>query len=70
MDNNLILSPKPERTRPQKVVCMHLTLISTCKIFLANSNQLHFLITMVQKGKFANNDVTIIFALSLIHKIG
>ena len=30
----LILSPKPERSRPPKLVCMYVTSIPTCMIFL------------------------------------
>ena len=35
MDQELILSPKPERPRPPKLVCMHLTSIPTCINFLS-----------------------------------
>ena len=30
MDHKLILSPKPERLRPPKLVCMHVMSIPTC----------------------------------------
>ena len=40
------VSPKPERSRPPKVVCMHVTSTPICMIFLADSKQLNFLITM------------------------
>ena len=40
------ISPKPERSRPPKLVCMYVTSICTCMIFLADSKQLNFLMTM------------------------
>ena len=40
------VSPKPERSRPPKLVCMHLTSIPTCMNFLSDSDRLNFLMTM------------------------
>ena len=38
----LILSPKPEKPRPTKLVCMHLNQSLLALIFWANSNRLDF----------------------------
>ena len=49
------ISPKSERPRPPKLVCMHLISTPTCMNFLNQSNRLHFLMTMDSpwlKGKF------------------
>ena len=40
------VSPKLERPYPPKLVCMHVTSISTCMNFWADSDQLNFLMTM------------------------
>ena len=40
------ISPKPDKSRPPKLVYMHLTSIPTCMNFWANSDQLNFLMTM------------------------
>ena len=40
------ISPKLERSCPSKLVCMHLTSISTCMNFFANFDRLNFLMTM------------------------
>ena len=42
MDHKLILSPKPERPRPPKLVCMYLTLIPTCINFLSQFRSIKF----------------------------
>ena len=34
--------PKPERSRPPKLVCMHVTLISTCMNFLGRFRSIKF----------------------------
>ena len=49
------ISPKSERPRPPKFVCMHLISTPTCMNFLNQSNRLNFLMTMDSpwpKGKF------------------
>ena len=40
------ISPKPEKSHPPKLVCMHLTSTLLAWIFWANSNRLNFLMTM------------------------
>ena len=42
MDHKLILSPKPERPHPPKLVCMHLTSIPTCINFLSRFRSIEF----------------------------
>ena len=46
MDHKLILSPKPERPHPPKLVCMHLTSIPTCINVLSRFRSIDFLMTM------------------------
>ena len=36
------ISPKPERSRPPKLVCMHVTSISTCVNFLSRFRSIKF----------------------------
>ena len=36
------VSPKPERSRPPKLVCMHVTSISTCMNFLGRFRSINF----------------------------
>ena len=36
------ISPKPERSRPPKLVCMHVTSIRTCMIFLNRFRSIEF----------------------------
>ena len=40
------ISPKANKPRPPKLVCIHLTSIPISRIFLADFNQLNFLMTM------------------------
>ena len=52
----VVVSPKPERSHPPKLVYMYVTSIHTCMNFLADSKRLNFLMTMDyivhgQKGK-------------------
>ena len=53
------VSPKPERHRPQKLVCTHLTSIYTCRNFLSRFQLLKFFddhglyIVHGRKGKFS-----------------
>ena len=42
MDHKLILSLKPERPHPPKLVCMHLTSIPTCINFLSRFRSIKF----------------------------
>ena len=53
------ISPKPKRSRPPKLACMHVTSIPTCMIFLSRFQMIEFFLmtmdwTIVhgQKGKF------------------
>ena len=46
MDHKLILSPKPERPRPLKSVCMHLTSIPNSINFLSRFRSIEFSMTM------------------------
>ena len=43
MDYKLILSPKPEKSCPPKLVCMHMTSIPTCIKFLGRFRLIEFL---------------------------
>ena len=43
---NVAISLKPDKLRPPKLVCMHLTSIPTYMNFWADSNRLNFLMTM------------------------
>ena len=54
MDNKLILSPKPERPRPPKLMCMHLTSIPTCINILSRFRSIKFFHDHGQKGKFSH----------------
>ena len=49
MDYKLILSPKPEKPRPTKLVCMHLTSIPTCINFLGQFQSIRFFTGMDYK---------------------
>ena len=40
------ISPKQERSHPPKLVCLHVTSVPTCMIFLVDSKELNFLMTM------------------------
>ena len=47
------ISPKPERPCPPKLVCMHVTSIPTCMIFLSQFQLIEFFDDHGgQKGKF------------------
>ena len=57
MDYKLILSPKPKKSRPPKLVCMHATSIPTCIKFLGQFRLIEFfdnhgIIVHGLKGKF------------------
>ena len=52
------ISPKPERSCPQKLMCMHLTSVPTCMNFLSRFRSIKFfddhgLLSMVRKGNLA-----------------
>ena len=52
------VSPKPKRSRPPKLVCMHVTSIPTCMNFLSRFRSIEFfddhgLKSMVRKGNLA-----------------
>ena len=62
------ISPKPERSHPSQLVCMHVTSIPTCMIFLSRFRLIKFfddhgLLYMVRKGNLA------IFESSNIYEI-
>ena len=42
----VVISPKPDKPHPPKLVCMHVTSTPTWIIFWADSNQLNFLMTI------------------------
>ena len=46
------VSPKPERSRPPKLACMHVTSISTCMNFFSQFRLIDFFDDHGQKGKF------------------
>ena len=48
------VSPKPERSRPPKLVCMHLTSIYSCMNFLSWFRSIEFFDDHGQKGKFGH----------------
>ena len=46
------ISPKPERSRPTKLVCVYVTSIPTCMNFLSRFQAIKFFDDHGQKGKF------------------
>ena len=47
------VSPKPKRSRPPKLVCMHLTSIYSCMNFLSRFRSIEFFDDHGQKGNLA-----------------
>ena len=52
------ISPKLDKLRPPKLVCMHLTSIPTCMNFWADSNRLNFLMTMDYLTVFESSNIS------------
>ena len=45
------VSPKPEKSRPQKLVCMYVTSIYSCMNFLSRFRSIEFFDVRGSKGK-------------------